>query len=578
MGNQVTLSVIDKLKADWPQAQKVWSDYVRLREPQWCLANEEAIKEGLSNSFAMIRLTDHRIVIDVSKMQELNLLDYAVQILAHEIGHHIYTPGNLKDNASVQAKIRWSLAGIEEQAPMVANLYEDLLINDRLHRMKGLDMAIIYKALNKTIQFSKVWTLYMRTYEYLWRLKKYELIPTESFLTPEIDADASVLASIIRSYSKKWLEGASRFGALMYSYLMEEKEAAQARGSIGVILDADKAGVGGGVITGMVDMDDDLINGIVDPRGEAIAVDSAENDILSALENKKGGSGPEQRYLEPGVYVDLLQQVNPDLNKQEVLNNYYKEIALPHLIEFPREIKKNRSKNLPEGMDVWDIGDSSDEIDWIESTIYAPHIIPGVNTLKRTYGYSDDDDDSEAPLDVYIGIDCSGSMGNPGVTFSWPVLAATIVGLSALRSGAKVFGCLSGEPGRHLQSKRYETNEKEILSVLTSYLGTGYAYGVGRLKDVFSTEKKDKSHIIIVTDDDIFSMLSAKTDNGDNHWEIIEESLKNAGGTGTIVLHSNAKWHKEDVQRLKQMGWNIYYVTNESELLAFATGFSKVNY
>ena len=194
------------------------------------------------------------------------------------------------------------------------------------------------------------------------------------------------------------------------------------------------------------------------------------------------------------------------------IRSYY-EIALPYLIDFPMEIKEKRSKNLPEGLDVWDIGDSADEIDWIQSAIYSPHIIPGVSTLKRVYGYSDDDEETEAPLDVYIGIDCSGSMGNPAVRFSWPVLAATIVALSALRSGAKVFGCLSGEPGSYLQSERYETAEREVLSVLTSYLGTGYAYGVARLKDVFEQKKKDQSHIIIVSDDDIFSMLDAKRNN-----------------------------------------------------------------
>ena len=128
---------IEILKNAWPKAQKVWSDFVRLREPVWCDSKISAKQEGLTDSFAMIRLTDHRIVIDATKMKENKLMDYSLQILAHEIGHHIYTPGNLKDNATVQAKFRWSLVGLEEMAPMVANIYEDLLINDRLQRLKG---------------------------------------------------------------------------------------------------------------------------------------------------------------------------------------------------------------------------------------------------------------------------------------------------------------------------------------------------------------------------------------------------------------------------------------------------------
>lgn len=580
MKNAEITKVLDIWRGAWPVAKEVWSNYVRLREPEWCLSTQQAEEEGLRQSFAMIRLNDHRIVIDIEQVQRLGLEDCALQVIAHEIGHHIYTPANLKDNALGMAKIRWSLAGIEDMAPMVANLYEDLLINDRLHRLKSLEMDLVYQKLNRTIHFSKLWTLYMRAYECLWRLEKFTLIPDRQYHSEAIDADASIMASLIKSYSKKWIEGASRFGALLYPYLMEEKEKQKALNSVIYILDADEAGKGGGVISGLTEFDGEVI---IDPRNE-VGGDSGERTSLAEalkqdlMASKKGGEGPEQRYLNPGVYVDLLSQVNPDIDKQELLNRYYKEVALPHLIDFPVEISIQQEMTLPEGMEVWDIGDSADEIDWIETTIYSPHIIPGVNTLKRTYGLSDDENEKLLPLDVYIGIDCSGSMGNPSARFSWPVMAASIVALSALRAGSRVFSCLSGEPGSFLQNDDYEVDEKKVMSVLTSYLGTGYAFGVGRLKVPFKEKLKRKSHLIIVTDDDIFSMLNARTDNGDNHWEIIEHSLRNAGGIGTLVLHSRPAWHREEVIKLQEMGWHIYYVTNEEELLTFAKEFANQNY
>ncbi len=572
--------ILEVWRNTWPAAKQVWSNYVRLREPEWCIASREAEKEGLRESFAMIRLNDHRIVIDIEQVQKLGIEDCALQVIAHEIGHHIYTPANLKDNAVVMAKIRWSLADMEDMAPMVANLYEDLLINDRLQRLKELDMALVYKKLNRTISFSKLWTLYMRAYEYLWRLEKFTLISDRTYHSESIDADASVMASLIKSYAKKWIEGASRFGALLYPYLMEEKEKQEAQKSVIYILDADEAGKGGGVVAGMTEFDGEVI---VDPRSEVIGGDGEDESYTEALTNgilatRSGGEGPRQRYLNPGTYVDLLRQVNPDIDRQELLIRYYKEVALPHLIDFPVETTIMQDMTLPEGMEVWDIGDSADEIDWIETTIYSPHIIPGVNTLKRTFGPSDDENLKKAPLDVYIGIDCSGSMGNPAVRFSWPVMAASIVALSALRAGARVFGCLSGEPGSFMQNDDYESDEKKVMSILTSYLGTGYAYGVGRLKEPFQQKLKRKSHLIIVTDDDIFSMLDAKTDNGDDHWEIIEYALANAGGIGTIVLHSRPNWHREEVVKLQNMGWHIHYVTNEEELLTFAKEFSNQNY
>ncbi|MBK8228972.1 MAG: hypothetical protein IPK72_00010 [Candidatus Eisenbacteria bacterium] len=71
-----------------------------------------------------------------------------VEILAHEIGHHVLAPANLTDHVKQIARMRWALPSIEQQAGMVANLYDDLLINDRLQRSAGLRMDAIYRKLS----------------------------------------------------------------------------------------------------------------------------------------------------------------------------------------------------------------------------------------------------------------------------------------------------------------------------------------------------------------------------------------------------------------------------------------------
>lgn len=567
-------------QSNWDEARTIWSPFVKLREPVWCLNSSEARKEGLTGSFAMIRLSDHRIVIDLEEVNKLDVNDCALQVLAHEIGHHIYTPANLHDNAILLSRIQWGLAGIENRTAFVSNIYSDFLINDMLQRSKGLDMAKVYHKVNKCAEFSKLWTLVMRTYEYLWRLNRGALSATSRFQSPALDADASLVASLIRSYSKNWMDGAGRFTALLYPYILEDEDYQNARRSLLIYLDAEAAGLNGGIIAGITEIDDEAINGNVDPRREALGIKEVEEKAASngVGLSQQGGTGPWQRYLEPGIYIDLLRKVNPALSEQELLNNYYREIALPHLVDFPLEQSNPVSYNLPEGTDSWDLGDSIDEIDWLETSIYSPEIIPGYSTVKRVYGPDNDSLSVASPLNVYIGVDCSGSMGNPKFTFSWPVLAAAIIGLSALRAGAKVMACLSGEPGSYLESEGYATSESEVLTVLTSYLGTGYAYGIPRLKTPFEFPLKDKSHVIIVTDDDIFSMLSAEMKTMESNWDIIEQSLKNAGGHGTLVLHSRPDWHQEEAQRLVQMGWEIYYVTNEKELLDFARSFSAANY
>jgi hypothetical protein len=579
MNNQININnTLLKWEENWFEAKQIWSPYVKLRNPEWCLTSKQATEEGLTGSFAMIRLNDHRIVIDIEKIAKQKLEDFSLEILSHEIGHHIYAPANLHDNAFLLSRIRWGLGDIEDKAPFVANIYTDVLINDTLQRTKNLNMAGVYQRINTDIPFSKTWTFLMRIYEYLWKLKRGYLASAMEFHSSTIDADASLAASLVRSYSKNWLDGAGRFAALLYPYLMEEREYQNARISLILQLDAENAGEGGGLISGLSEMDLDDILGTIDPRAESIsAVSNSPKNLPN--KNEMGGEGPKQRYLNPGKYIDLLKQVNPKADEQELINNYYREIALPHLVDFPLEASNPSSLSLPEGTENWDISDPIEEIDWIETAIISPNIFPGYNTVKRVYGPDQDESETKKPLDVYIGIDCSGSMENPKVRFSWPVLAASIIGLSALRAGAKVMGCLSGEPGSFMQTDGFSGSDKEVLSLLTSYLGTGYSFGIPRLKTPFGKPCKNKSHIIIVTDDDIFSMLDAKNENlGESNWEIIETALKNAGGVGTLVLHSSRDWRKPETQRLKNMGWHIYYVTNEQELLDFASQFSKDHY
>ncbi|MBC5837623.1 DUF58 domain-containing protein [Flavobacterium muglaense] len=583
MNNQSNIETTFKLwQSLWQAAKLEWNPLLRLQEPIWCLSHQEAQKEGLTGSFAMIRLTDHRIVINLEEIVERGITNYALEVLAHEIGHHIFAPANLYDNAILLNRIRFGLPGLEDRAPMVSNLYTDFLINDKLQRTNKLQMVEVYKAINSEDTFSEFWTLMMRTYEYLWRLNRGELASNKSFHSKKIDADASLLAHLIRSYSKNWMHGGGRFAVLLYPYLMDDKSFQETRKKILILLDAEDAGMGAMNISGMTTLDLEGYDEIIDMRKEAIGLkdddDQNKKESLVSEKNKAGGQGPRNAYMGPGNYIDLMKQLNPNADEQHLLNGYYKEIALPHLIDFPVEISENVSLDLPEGLETWDIGDPMEEVDWLQSSILSPTLIPGLTTQKRTYGSDADNSLSENPLNVYIGIDCSGSMMNPRQNFSWPILAATVIGLSALRAGASVMGCLSGEPGSYLETDGFIDDETDLLTTLTSYLGTGYAYGIERLRKPFEKIPTKKSHIVIVTDNDIFSMLDSDTPNKQTHWELAELALKNAGGHGTMVLHSHPDYEKDFVIRLEKMGWNVYYVTNEAELLKFAQDFSHQNY
>ena len=150
----------------------------------------------------MIRLHDQAVVVNLEEVAALGVGDYAVEILAHEIGHRVLAPASLTDHLRMLARMRWALPTVEAHAPMVANLYTDLLINDRLQRSEGLRLADVYRKQRQdgTGGSSTVWTLYVRLYEVRWSLQRGSLGggPTDD----RLEGDAWLGARLIRVYAR----------------------------------------------------------------------------------------------------------------------------------------------------------------------------------------------------------------------------------------------------------------------------------------------------------------------------------------------------------------------------------------
>jgi hypothetical protein len=204
----------------WPAALAAWSKFTKLSEPRWCLTPEDETEQQLADSFAMIRLTDQAIVVSLPRVQSFHVEGFAVEVLAHEIGHHVYCPGSLLEHGRTLARIRRGLPTKEHLAPLVANLYADLLVNDRLQRDAGLNMAGVYQALVRGAT-NRLWTLYMRVYEILWGLPKGALATGP--IGEVLEGDAQLGARLVRSYARDWLDGAGKFAVLCLPYLLEDE-------------------------------------------------------------------------------------------------------------------------------------------------------------------------------------------------------------------------------------------------------------------------------------------------------------------------------------------------------------------
>ncbi len=572
--------------AQWEAALAQWSRFTRLRPPILCETRAEEEQEGLTQSFAMIRLTDQQVVIGLKQIAEKKLAPFGLEILAHEIGHHVFCPGDLTDHGKMLSRMKYALPMLEELAPMVGNLYADLLINDRLQRQGGLNMVGVFKTI-ATPPNNPLWAFYMRTYEILWQLETGAMGLAE--VPSRIEGDARLAARLVRVYGKYWLEGAGRFAALCLPYLMEEKENNKTDGGKGIRqllrgwTDLEQAGKNGWP-DGLTDFDPDEARQSIHPIYDPLLNDGVKNENTTTLHKEPidiiGGQKKIDRFRGPKEYGDLVREMGSSASTEEITIRYYRERAQPHLIPIPSVMQRSVKEKLPEGYQRWEIGSPLEKVDWFKSVIRSPFVVPGLTTVARVESEVGGKDPEKKPIDLYIGIDCSGSMPNPAYQLSYPTLAATILARSGIRVKAQIMACLSGEPGASVQTEGFIRDEQQILKLLTGYLGTGYAYGIFRLKEVIEKRKSNTTpcHILVITDQDIFSMLDDGRNGSEKGWDVAEKAAKVAGAGATFVLHMPYGWRDKDVERMKEIGWHVYRLYDWSELIAFARDFSHKLY
>ncbi|MBI3652747.1 MAG: VWA domain-containing protein [Acidobacteria bacterium] len=575
------LTIQKKWQARWPDAIALWSKFTKLREPRWCFNEKDEKAEDLSGSFAMIRLTDHAVVVSISQIKAHKLEDFALEIMAHEIGHHVYCPGDLTDQGRMLARMRRALPSKEQHAPLIANLYADLLINDRLQRSANLRMAEVYRTLGND-STDKMWTFYMRVYEILWSLKKASLAKGE--ITSALELDAQLGARVIRVYAKDWLKGAGRFAALCLTYLLEDN-ATNMQKIIKGWSDLRNAGAGG-IPDGLIDIEDDEIEGAIHPAmdDELAGIDSTGDGVSDgqqAVAPVLNNTSSQGQMREPFEYGEILKGLGVNLSPQELAIRYYRERAVPQLVKFPARLLPESKEPLMEGLDVWDVGGAIDEVDWLESTLVSPQIIPGVTTVQRTYGLSSGTLPEREPVDLDLYVDCSGSMPNPQYNTSFLTLAGAIIALSALRAGSRVQATLWSGKHDFQTTKEFIRDEHDIMKILTGYIGGATAFPIHLLRETFENRKPTDRpvHILVISDDGVDTMFD-NDEKGNIGWDISRMALEKGRAGGTFVLNLWSDWQQfpKLLKAHNELGWDIHRVQDWQQLVEFARAFSKAKY
>jgi hypothetical protein len=585
-----TIPLKDRWAASWPAALAAWSRYTQLRPPLLCETGRQARGEQLDGSFAMIRLQDQSVVVDLAQVAASGLEDHAVEILAHEIGHHVLAPSTLTDHARCLALMRRALPTLEERAPMVANLYTDLLINDRLQRSAGLRMDAIYQILGRRGKDAPppgaVWTLYMRIYELLWSLPKGSLGggPT----TDALEGDAWLGMRLVRSYASEWLAAAGKFASLMLPHLVEDQQAAEA---FQKLLDTRAAGAGG-IPHGLTDAsadEGDVSHPSLDPR--ITGIDPEDDPSVG----KSDGPLPESQ-VRPGAgqqrqpfeYAEILHAAGWPGSDHDAAIAYYRELAMNHLVRYPRLPSPESTEPLPEGLEPWDIGDPLDECDWFQSILQSPRIVPGLTTVRRIYGTSPGNEPRREPIDLDLYVDSSGSMPDPKFHLSYPALAGAIIVLSALRAGARVQATLWSGKNQFQSTPGFIRDERRILHVLTSHYGGATQFPLHVLREAYADRRPDERpvHILSISDDGVTTMFEDPDEKANPGWKICARAMARGRGGGTLALNIPAAWERgthsyyqnlvATLRRARdEQGWQIHAVPSLEDLVAFAHAFSR---
>lgn len=560
----------------WEQAIALWSPYVRLSQPMFCHTAQEEAQYGLTGSFAMIRFDNHNVVISAMQIISKGLADYPLEIMAHEIGHHVYCPADLNDFGRMMARVRKALKGVEEHSGMICNLYTDLLINDRLFREHDLKMHRVYEILKAETSPGKLWNLYMRIYEILWGLPKYSI----SFdSADQTEGDAQLGAAVIRSYgnSGEWVRGSGKFATLCYIYLVADIESGKMQNT--EFLDCDKAMAGDEFPEGLSEIEEGEEDDILHPA------DSREFNPLAEKGKVKrvgGENSSERKARSPAEYSEILKAMGVKVKADEIFYRYYKELATKHLVPFPSRKNPSVSEPLAEGVTTWEPGDSLEELNYFESVMKSPRLIPGYTTMQVVYGDSPGNEPQKEPVDLDIYIDCSGSMPDPRTELSFLTLAGSIIALSALRTGSKVQATLWSGEKEFLKTKGFISDTREVMKILTGNIGGATQFPTEVLKDTYSERKPNarKVHILVVSDDGITTIFEKRKDIGNGN-EILTMALEKSGGGCSMVL--NRSYHPDmmqipDIARLAGMGISLAQISDWKDLLKFARDFAKKHY
>ncbi|WP_051640183.1 hypothetical protein [Cellulomonas sp. URHE0023] len=563
--------------AAWPLALAAWGPTTRLHAP---VLHDRPCHEG---SFAWFRVDEVEVHIDLPEVLRHGVEDHPVAVLAHELGHHLLAPGDPLGSVRIAARIKVGLGSRDNLVGLVSNLWSDMLINDRLQRQAGVDMAAITKALGEPPKDSPLGLLVMRTYEILWALPR-------GFLTGEAPApegEAMLCARHIRAYARDPVAGAAGFAVLVRSLLdaaaleQADQPGAPTAGD-GDVLTVGCAGdrSGDGTLPPGAASDTSLgapaVHPALDPRVVGDIEQRAPAD--EAPDGRSADSGGQDRALSPAELHAVLVAIGRPTSLESVAMAWYREHASPYLVPFPVREPPVVADELLGGLTPWELGDDLGDIDWAGTVTASPVLVPGVTTVRREMLEDESSRPAPRPVDLDLYLDSSGSMPDPQRTAAPIALAGAVLALSALRAGARVQATTWSGPGQLVGTDGFTGDAEEVLRAVVAHIGGSTAFPVDLLARTHlgwegaAPTAPGPTHIAVISDEGVDTMFRRSTKDGSELDDTAARSLESAAG-GSLVLRL---WPQSlpTVQHLAG-DYDVYVVSTDDDLVPFARDFSR---
>ena len=608
MSRTVTADEVEALRAAWaplwPRALAAWGRFTRLHPP--VLHDPGEAPDGVG-SFAWFSCSRVEVHIDLADVARRGLGEHGLAVLAHEVGHHVLSPGDLSTSARLLARARAGLVDVDDAAPLVSNLWSDLLINDRLQRRAGVAVDAVWRALGPPDPGDVLMLLVMRADELLWSLPSGSLTgvrPPQDVRAdvrgaaralsgrlrrrrPRVpEVEAQLLARLVRAYADDPAGGIGGFAALVRQLLAGgadgERQLAGLAGGRGVV--CAQHGEQGGTVAGLTDEPgagsavhpalDPRVTGDAGPRdGQPVAAPPAGTAPTGAAPTARGaGQG-----LAPAEHHGVLAQLGVTASAEQSAARWYRERAARHLVPFPLAPAPAVTEPLLGALEPWEVGDDLVDVDWTGTLLRSPVVVPGVTTVRRRHEESEGADPARAPVDLDLYLDSSGSMPDPRVTGSPVALAGAVLALSALRAGARVQATTWSGPGQVAGTGGFTRDADAVLAAVVAHFGGSTSFPLPVLarthldRAAGRAARRRPCHVAVISDDGVVSLLGDGQEEGSSG--VAARAVAAAGGGGSLVLCTDEAVAAGITARAT--GYDVYRVAEWEDLVTLARDFVR---